>query len=102
MTLAGPIVWQARTPPARQKGGLELGTKLTSFESPLTGKTGNLTNVGGLFNLIKGALVIIAVYFAATTIFNRIRAAVPAPIAGLIGRVAPAADPAGAYGKYGI
>lgn len=76
--------------------------KLTSFENPLTGKKGSLTDIGGLFDLVKGALVVIGVYFVASTLLGRIRSIVPAPMAAALGRVAPAADPAGGYGDYGI
>ena len=75
---------------------------ITGYESPLTGKKGRVTDLGGLLRLVLGGVVMIGVFYAANSIFGRLRSLAPAPLANVLGRVNPAASAESTFGDYGV
>jgi hypothetical protein len=78
------------------------GAKLTDYRNPISGQKGSLTNVGDMFGLVKGAVVLMLVYAAGAWLLAKIRGAVPARLSGLAGGGRPAAaDPGAGYRVIG-
>ena len=57
---------------------------LTQFKNPLSGQTGNLFNLVGLWQMVLGVIVVVFAWSAGTALFGYVRRLVPAvPVAGV-------------------
>ncbi len=70
-----------------------------SYTNPLSGRTGNLLDVGGLVRLLLGGVVLFGVFTAGQALWNRLRGVlggVPV-VGGLVRPPAPSPSPESQY-----
>ena len=57
--------------------------KLTQFQNPVTGQRGNILNLGNLWSLALGGVVLFMVWGLASNLFGVFRGFMPQPLRGM-------------------
>lgn len=59
--------------------------KLGDFTNPVTGQRGSITDLGGILSMVKGVVVLLAVFGIGSWLFGTVKRMAPGGLGGIMG-----------------